>query len=249
MAYLHHDPRALPLPALPSPALASPAPTIVVEPFPASMASPRQPQLSTYAPSSLPLGAAAPHYEQSQTYARRSPAEEEKDAYFARSASVDSYGSYSRDEQHWADVHAAGATPLAVGGRPSAPPPILLPPPRAAFVGEPASPRSPMSLKQAMAFGDVGSVMDEKVGGRGPADVRKSGLDWARFSRMVKESEGEKESEWLRRKQGIARKWWIIGWCGSAAVIVACVPLLLSELVSVRRVRKLTCSPYAAASS
>jgi len=225
MTYQHSDPRALPLPALPSPSLASPPPTIVVQPFLAHSTAQHQPQLGTYAPSSHPHGLASPQHEHAphaqHTFARRSPAEEEKDAYFARSASVDSYGSHSYDE-HWADVHAPGAAPLAVGGKPA---PILLPPPRAAFVSEPGSPRSPMSLKQAMAFGDVGSVLDEKVGGRGAADMRKSGLDWARFSRMVKESEAEKESEWLRRKQGIAKKWWIVGWAGSVAVIVACVQI------------------------
>ncbi|GAA5849088.1 hypothetical protein JCM9279_005787 [Rhodotorula babjevae] len=223
MAYQHSDPRSLPLPALPSPSLASPPPAIVVQPFHSHPPSPHQPQLSTYAPSSHPRGLASPEYAPQQTFARRSPAEEEKDAYFARSASVDSYGSYSHDE-HWADVHAPGAAPLAVGGKPA---PILLPSPRAAFVTEPGSPRSPMSLKQAMAFGDVGSVLDEKVGGRGAADMRKSGLDWARFSRMVKESEAEKESEWLRRKQGSAKKWWIIGWAGSAAIIIAIVIALV----------------------
>ncbi|GAA5915871.1 hypothetical protein JCM8208_003939 [Rhodotorula glutinis] len=224
----HHssDPRSLPLPALPPPSLASPPPAIVVQPFLAQLTAPQQPQLSTYAPSSHPHGPVSPQY--SPYPQRRSPAEEEKDAYFARSASVDSYGSYSHDE-HWADVHAPGAAPLSVGGKPA---PILLPPPRAAFVSEPGSPRSPMSLKQAMAFGDVGSVLDEKVGGRGAADMRKSGLDWARFSRMVKESEGEKESEWLKRKQGIAKKWWVIGWAGSVAVIIAIVIALVVHFKS-----------------
>ncbi|GAA5947175.1 hypothetical protein JCM3775_002689 [Rhodotorula graminis] len=226
MSYQRSDPRSLPLPALPSPSLASPPPAIVVHPFLAQSAAQQQPQLSTYTPSSYPHGPASPHY--SPHPPRRSAAEEEKDAYFARSASVDSYGSYSHDE-HWADVHSPGAAPLSVGGKPA---PILLPPPRAAFVTEPGSPRSPMSLKQAMAFGDVGNVLDEKVGGRGAADMRKSGLDWARFSRMVKKSEAEKESEWLKRKQGIAKKWWVIGWAGSVAVIIAIIIALVVHFKS-----------------
>ncbi|BGP44353.1 hypothetical protein JCM10450v2_000164 [Rhodotorula kratochvilovae] len=206
MAYPHGDPRSLPLPALPSsPALASPPPVIVYTP------------------------------EQPGAYARRFPAEEEKDAYFARSASIDSYGSHSHDgHQHWADAPALGApAPIAVGGgRAAAAPAPLMLPPRAAFASEPGSPRSPMSLKQAMAFGDVGSVLDEKVGGRGAADVRKSGLDWARFSRMVKESEGEKESEWLRRKKGVSKKWWVLGWCGSICVVIAIVVALVVHFKS-----------------
>ncbi|GAA6055531.1 hypothetical protein JCM3770_006771 [Rhodotorula araucariae] len=217
MAYPHADPRSLPLPALPtSPALPPPPPGRAVEHLRCHALR----QLSTYATLSSHVGTPPLEYipGQPSADARRSPAEEEKDADLARSASLDSYGSRSPNA-HWADTPVFCASPpVAVVGR-ATPVPLMLPP-QAVFVRERSSPRTPTSLKQAMAFGDVGSVRDEKVGGCGAADVYQAGVDdWERFSYMVRE--GGQESEWLKREKSVAKKWWVLGWCGSICVIVA----------------------------
>lgn len=59
------------------------------------------------------------------------------------------------------------------------------------------------------------------MGGRGAADVRKSGLDWSRFSVLVKESEKDSRSDWLAKKQGVAKKWFVLGWIGAILLVVA----------------------------
>ncbi|GAA5836134.1 hypothetical protein JCM11251_007378 [Rhodosporidiobolus azoricus] len=222
-------------------------PQIVVQPFASSPSSgfplppgaaPPAPQLSTYAPSShpphmaqvqrgpsptsalppvpqthvpsppAPAAMTLPAYDQGDW---RSAAEQEKDAYHARGS----------DDGHWADVPSH----VGEGGRKGAPPAILLPPPKAAFA---SAPNSPMSLKMAEQFGDVSSVKEGKVGGRGAAEVRKSGLDWARFSMMVKQREAEKKSDWLSRKKKTSKKWFWLGWTGTAVVIIIIIAVVVA---------------------
>ncbi|GAA6010238.1 hypothetical protein JCM10207_005681 [Rhodosporidiobolus poonsookiae] len=227
-------------------------PTILIHPFAAAPsplppvpAAHPAPQLSTYTPSSRPVIPAAaafplppvpaqampnsplPAYEQGDW---RTAAEQEKDAYLAR-GSDDSHGG------HWADAppsqpYPVGShPPLQVQTRGPAPPPILLPP-KAAFAGSPTSPMSPLSLKQAIEFGDVSSVKDgyggasEKVAGRGGAEVRQSGLDWDRFGMMAQQSEKGQQSDWLKRKTKNSKRWFIIGWIGAILVIIAIIAAL-----------------------
>ncbi|BGP12248.1 hypothetical protein JCM10213_000059 [Rhodosporidiobolus nylandii] len=218
-----------------------PPPAIIVEPFssaPSSLpagAGVPQPQLSTYHPSSHPSTDALPRARSpspsspssAQTHSPplpayqqgdwRSAADQEKDAYLSR-GSDDSH-------QHWAD-HPAPAP----GYRQHAPPAILLPPKAAFAGGAPASPMSPHSLKKAMEFGDVSSIRSGATGGggekafvagRGGAEVRKSGMDWERFDKDMREREKEKESEWLQRKTRNSKKWYWLGWIGTLLVIVA----------------------------
>ncbi|GAA5917687.1 hypothetical protein JCM5296_003136 [Sporobolomyces johnsonii] len=237
---------AQPMPSSPPRVAQPPVPA-----FTAGGASPPRPQLSTYTPSAGPphiqvhLHSAAdqhPTFVDSPTSPSHSPplpqysgppagedwrtaAEQEKDDYYARSG--------SSDGGHWAEAapappsygHGGARSPPMKGSKPI-PAPILLPP-KAAFVHAHSPIHSPVSLKNAVAFGDAGSIRGEKggvamiEGGHGGADVRKSGLDWNRFSRMVKEREKEKESDWLRKKQGLSRKWFYLGWLGTILVLAA----------------------------
>ncbi|GAA5940282.1 hypothetical protein JCM1841_003587 [Sporobolomyces salmonicolor] len=237
---------AQPMPSSPRRVVQTPVPA-----FTAGGASAPRPQLSTYTPSAGPpqiqvqLHSAAdqhPTFVDSPTSPShsaplpqysgppagqdwRTAAEQEKDDYYTRSG--------SSDGGHWADASPAppsygghGARSPPVKGSKPIPAPILLPP-KAAFVHAHSPIHSPVSLKNAVAFGDAGSIRGEKgdvvmiEGGHGGADVRKSGLDWNRFSRMVKEKEKEKESDWLRKKQGLSRKWFYLGWLGTILVLVA----------------------------
>ncbi|GAA6041011.1 hypothetical protein JCM8097_000541 [Rhodosporidiobolus ruineniae] len=179
-----------------------PLPTVVVQPVhPFAAPAVASPQLGTFASTpAVPPPVYAPGD-------WRTAAEQEKDAYLASSGS---------DEGHWADAPPARALP----------PPLSLQAPKAAFASAPSSPRSPISLKQAMAFGDVSSVKSgggtaEKEVGRGAAEVRKSGLDWDRFDLRVKQQEGEKQSAWLQSKTRSSKKWFVLGWLGTLCVLIA----------------------------
>ncbi|GAA5986936.1 hypothetical protein JCM11641_002261, partial [Rhodosporidiobolus odoratus] len=216
-------------------------PTILVQPFPAPSSHPAgtppmhsSPQLSTYSPGPplagyprSPSPAAMPHSFQPRSapgspvpaYAQgdwRSAAEQEKDSYYAASS----------EEGHWADSPLP-SHPSSPHLRQNAPGPILLPP-KAAFANssQPGSPMSPAALKKAMEFGDVSSIKsgvagsERRVeGGRGGAEVRKSGLDWNRFGIMAEKGDGK--SEWLQRKTKNSKKWFYLGWIGTICVAVA----------------------------
>ncbi|GAA5899022.1 hypothetical protein JCM6882_004594 [Rhodosporidiobolus microsporus] len=186
-----------------------PSPTSGLPPLPP--ASPQMVQLP-----SAPAAVTLPAYDQGDW---RTAAEQEKDAYYSRGGGSDD------GHAHWAN---APPSPFHQEGRKAAPAPILLPPPKAAFA---SAPNSPMSLKMAQEFGDVSSVKDgfgrvEREGGRGAAEVRKSGLDWARFSMMVKQREGEKESDWLQSKKRTSKKWYYLGWAGTAVVVIIIVAVV-----------------------
>ncbi|GAA5858342.1 hypothetical protein JCM8547_004658 [Rhodosporidiobolus lusitaniae] len=215
---------------------------------PGAAPAPSVPQLSTYQPSShpFPCGGGPPSHALPQApppaaaafplpsspslptpglpnlpaYTQgnwRSAAEQEKDAYLSRSS--------TSDEGHWADAQQNANANTNVNSYRGKAPPAILVPPKAAFASPAASPMSPISLKKAMEFGDVSSVKNgyggtEKEIGRGGAEVRKSGLDWARFSTMLHSQEG-KESDWLKSKTRSSKRWFYLGWIGSILVLIA----------------------------
>lgn len=157
-------------------------------------------------PPSLPVYSSPPQD-------RRTLAQQEKDAYMTRSR-------YEYDQQQWSNSPPSYETRERSKPVPS---PILLPP-KAAFAHSESPLQSPVSIRQAQAFGDAGSIRSGTgliEGGRGAADVRKSGIDWSRFSVLVNASEKENRSEWLERKQGTAKKWYVLGWFAAILVVVA----------------------------
>jgi len=163
-------------------------------------------------PPSLPLYSSPPQD-------RRTLAQQEKDEYMVRSY-------YEQNQQQWSNSRPSYETRERSKPVPS---PILLPP-KAAFAHSESPLHSPASIKQAQAFGDAGSIRSGTgliEGGRGAADVRKSGFDWSRFSVLVNASEKENRSEWLDRKQGTAKKWYVLGWIATILVVVGCVFLSL----------------------
>lgn len=157
-------------------------------------------------PPSLPVYSSPPQD-------RRNLAQQETDAYMTRSR-------YEYDQQQWSNSPPSYETRERSKPVPS---PILLPP-KAAFAHSESPLQSPVSIRQAQAFGDAGSIRSGTgliVGGRGAADVRKSGIDWSRFSVLVNASEKENRSEWLERKEGTAKKWYVLGWFAAILVVIA----------------------------
>ncbi|GAA6024030.1 hypothetical protein JCM11491_000538 [Sporobolomyces phaffii] len=184
----------------------SPPPAIHV-----SMAEHRVQVTPPLTPPPLRAPPSVPPFSPSQT---RTMAQQEKDDYYARSA---------------APAFACHATTDKSTTRAAAPSPILLPP-KAAFAHSASPLQSPVSLRQALEFGDAGSIHSASGrsgllrGGRGGADARKSGVvDWSRFSVLVNASEKEHKSDWLERKQGTSKKWLAAGWIAAVLLVVAIV--------------------------
>jgi hypothetical protein len=129
---------------------------------------------------------------------------------------------YARSQASQLDVPPSYGSPKQTKSVPS---PILLPP-KAAFAHSESPLQSPVSLRQAQEFGDAGSIRSGSgvgllVGGRGGAEVRKSGMDWSRFSVLVNESEKRNKSDWLERKQGSSKRWYVVGWICAILLVVA----------------------------
>ncbi|GAA5910582.1 uncharacterized protein JCM6883_003224 [Sporobolomyces salmoneus] len=147
-------------------------------------------------------------------------AQQEKEQYYARSHQL-------QQQQVAPPMRMKGPIPSPIA---------LPPPPRAAFAQSPSdSPlQSPVSLRQAQEFGDAGSIrsgsgsrvglLPAEKGGIANAETR--GTDWSRYSVLVNTSYSEKrsgKSEWLQRRMGKEKKWWIVGWTCSILLIVAIV--------------------------
>ncbi|GAA6063812.1 hypothetical protein JCM10212_001643 [Sporobolomyces blumeae] len=169
----------------------------------------------------------------------RTLAEQEKDDYYARSDNVvtqaPSRGVQLRDEApRGANVVVPSYSPPSYSPNHSPvqtskalPTPILLPP-KAAFVNAESPLQSPVSLRQAQLFGDASSIRSGTGlipggRGRGGSCANESGIDWSRFSVLVKQSEKEDRSDWLAKETGTSKKWFVIGWMGAILLIVAIV--------------------------
>ncbi|GAA5993775.1 hypothetical protein JCM5350_000235 [Sporobolomyces pararoseus] len=156
-------------------------------------------------------------------------AQQEKENYYARSQQLQ-----RQSEAPLSQSNNPSRLGGAKGGPNTIPPPILLPPPRAAFAQSNDSPlQSPVSWRQVQEFGDAGSIRSGSQGGSrvgllspgGPsknANVNEA-TDWSRYSVLVKESEKNNRSEWLERKQGNQKKWFVVGWASSILLILAII--------------------------
>ncbi|GAA5956281.1 hypothetical protein JCM3765_005616 [Sporobolomyces pararoseus] len=154
-------------------------------------------------------------------------AQQEKENYYARVQ--------QQQASHPSHPPSLSHGPSRIGGaKGSIPSPILLPPPRAAFAQSNDSPlQSPVSWRQAQEFGDAGSIRSGSQGGSragllspgakaANAKVNEA-TDWSRYSVLVKESEKSNKSEWLERKQGNQKKWFVVGWGCSILLILAII--------------------------